>query len=154
MTIDRKPFGKLEWSDVVPDLSNPVEMILWELAQKMSQAMAEKKAMEEAFDVKDISFVAGKAPVTREPEYFISPYDGATLRVKVIEIPDPDLEGETRLVRQWVIIRELKCPRCEREVDMFGWELDAPEGQVNRVVQCPNCGMFHWLTVGVVDAKS
>jgi len=152
---ERKPFGELEWSDVVPDRSNPKDVLLFELACRVAQDLAEEKKVEECFDVKDRSFVAGKAPVTREPEFFISPFDGSHLRVRVVEIDDPDLPGMKKMVRQWVVVHEYMCPTCEHVVDMFGWDLDNPPGQPYRVVQCPHCGQYHWwmrVQGDVVDA--
>jgi hypothetical protein len=145
---ERKPFGELEWSDVVPDRSNPKDVLLFELACQLAQQMAEEKKIEESFDVKDRSFVAGKAPVTREPEYFISPFDGAHLRVRVVEIDDPDIPDTKKMVRCWCLIEQYMCPTCEHTNDMFGWVLEEQPGQPNKIVQCPHCGQFHWFVGG------
>ena len=146
--MNRKPFGELKLTDVMPDRSDPKDVLLWELAERIAQTLAEEKKVEECFDVKDCSFVAGKAPVTREPEFFISPYDGAHLRVKVVEIDDPEIPGMKKPVRDWVVVGGYTCPTCEHTEDMFGWELEEQPGQPNRIVQCPHCGVFHWFVGG------
>lgn len=133
-------------SMVMPNMDDPEERLMWQLAEDIVKRVKEVTDKDQAIAgdiVTDLNF-------ERPPQYFISPEDDIThLRIAIVEIEDPwDPEGPPKQMRDEVTVHGLKCPTCDNTDDKRGWNLDSPQGHPNRIIQCPNCGFVLWMVRG------